>query len=550
MKSLAFLLLAAMAVACRSDRGYPPGPAFTIQDGNHNGNRFFFWLPPIVKQGAPAGQVFSQQLTPVVTVTNLCTGSVIRTFSGSDVQNNDEGDVQNNDEGDVQNNDEGDAYQVNWHTSDDDLDPSCTYRLAVNVGSRQLGVADLDVVESGKELKNVNTDEYIPLLADRTLPIKFFVGVGSLCDPGASDCGEGVARPDVNTTIVTLSGRAGVFIPAGAVTENVAVAVQSVDNPQDGVCIPALLQQFAGSGLVDNACYDYRATPTASNTDLGHFTFNSSVIVGICPPVNAMEQSHAILDLLQIYRFDDLGGGSTLALRNVAAPFLRCDPHYTTSLLGKFGQALVTLISPQPLAASTTTTAFDIGSGGSTDGFSRFTWALPIGGDLNFDVDPDNASIPAGAVINDAYHRIGVTLSRTSGLGLCQGTAVYANSINGSSNTVSLCPQGTPPAFSALSGVIVARFTVPVDRVCIDATPIVEGSSLLGGLPDGAFIEALGSDGSVISRVTAKATLHTQSICVGSMGVAAVRFAGLGSILTRFDNLSFSRILSAGPVTP
>ncbi len=534
MKSLACALLVAMAVACRSDRGYPPGPAFLIEDGSHNGNAFFYWLPPLVDQPAPTGQVFSRQISPTITITNLCTGTVIRTLTGSAVQLGDG------------------AYQANWRTSDDTLDPACTYRLAVSVGAQQLGTAEVDVVNNGSELKNVNSNEYIPLLDDRTLPVKFFVGVGSLCDAGVSDCGEGVAHPGVSTTIVTTSGRAGVLVPADAVTEDVTVTVQSADSPAGGVCIPGLLQQYSGTALVDNACYDFRATPTASNQQLGHFTFSGNVTVGICPPVNAMNQSHAVLDLLQIFQFDDFGGGNTLTqpLRNVAAPFLQCDPHYAPSLggretfLGDVARALVTLVSPRPLYASTTSAAFDLGSGGSTDVFSRFTWALPTGGTLNFDVTPDQVSIPAGAVINNAYSRIGVTLSRTSGLGLCPGSAVYANSIGSSNNTVSLCPQGTPAAFSALSGMIVARFTVPVDRVCIDATPIVQQLPLFGSLPDAAFIEGLTSNGTVIARVTAKATQQTQTICVGPTGVAAVRFAGLGSTLSRFDNLSFSRILS------
>jgi hypothetical protein len=205
---------------------------------------------------------------------------------------------------------------------------------------------------------------------------------------------------------------------------------------------------------------------------------------------------------------------------------------------------LTDLIGPKPLHASTLTAAFDLGSGGSTDGFSRFTWALPAGGTLNFDVTPEQLPIAAGDVLNTAYSRIGVALSRTSGVlgGLCPGTNVYANSIAGSSNTISLCPQGTPPAFSALSGVIVVRFTVPVARVCIDATPVVQLTGLFGVIPDGAFLEALAVDGSVLTRATAKAILQTQSLCAGPTGIAAVRFAGLGSALTRFDNLSFSRV--------
>jgi len=526
MKTLAFVLLAALAVACRNDRALPPGPAFVIEDGYHNGNAFFFWLAPVVQQQAPSAQVFSGKLTPTITVTNLCTGTVVRSISGADVQAG------------------SGEYQANWRTADDYLDPACTYRLAVSVGARQLGLADLDVVDNGRELKNVNSDEYIPLLDDRTLPIRFFIGVGSMCDPGVIDCGEGVARPGVSTTIVTASGRAGLLVPAGAVSENVTIAIQSVDNAPGSVCIPNLLNQYAGTAL-DNACYEYRASPTGGDGALGHFTFNSNVTVGICPPVNAMQESHAVLDLLQIYRFDDLGGGNTLtqALQNVPAPFLACDPDHDT-FIGTIGRALLKLVGPRPLYASATSAAFDLGSGGSTDGFSRFTWALPVGGMLDFEVTPDQVPIDAGAVINNAYSRIGVTLSRTSGaLGAtCPGTAVYANSPDGSNNTVSLCPQGTAPAFSALSGMVVVRFTVPVARVCIDALPIVGTLPLLGTVSDAAFLEGLASDGSVLGRITATATQQAQSLCLNQSGIAAVRFAGLGSTLTRFDNLSFSRI--------
>src|SRR6267378_3645549 len=206
MKYLAVTVLLAVALgSCHSDRGYPPGPSFLIEDGNHNGNAFFYWLPPMLTQQPPADQILSRQLSPTITVTNLCSGNVVRTFAGA-------------------------------------------------------GVADLDVVDSGEELRNVNTDEFVPLLADRTLPIKFFVGVGALCDAGVSDCGEAVAHPGVSTTIVTRSGRAGVFIPGDAISEDVAVTVQSVDNTDAG-CIPGLPQQYSGTPTVDNSCYDYHAKP-------------------------------------------------------------------------------------------------------------------------------------------------------------------------------------------------------------------------------------------------------------------------------------------------
>ena len=154
MKSPALGALVALAVGgalgCHGDRSYSAGPAALVEDGSHgSGNAFFFWLPPLLNQQAPAEQVFSEQLRPTVTISNLCSGEVIRTFSGADVQIADA------------------AYHANWHTTEDVLDPSCTYRIAVQTGSRQLGVADVDVVDDGSELKNVDTDEYLALLDDR-----------------------------------------------------------------------------------------------------------------------------------------------------------------------------------------------------------------------------------------------------------------------------------------------------------------------------------------------------------------------------------------------
>src|SRR5438093_4245365 len=139
------------AVACHGDRSYSAGPSYLVQDGGHaGGNAFFFWLPPVVNQQQAAGQVFSRQLTPTITIINLCTGDVIRTFAGSDVQLEDG------------------QYHANWHTPDDNLDPACAYRIAIQAGARQLGLAAVDVVDGGQDLKNVDTDPNIPLLGHPT----------------------------------------------------------------------------------------------------------------------------------------------------------------------------------------------------------------------------------------------------------------------------------------------------------------------------------------------------------------------------------------------
>jgi alpha-tubulin suppressor-like RCC1 family protein len=75
-------------------------------------------------------------------------------------------------------------YIVNWHTNEFDLDEATTYRIRVLVDGTELGYADIDAVSSGRELKSVNTDQYIPLKDGRTLPIKFRIEVGAAQEPG------------------------------------------------------------------------------------------------------------------------------------------------------------------------------------------------------------------------------------------------------------------------------------------------------------------------------------------------------------------------------
>jgi hypothetical protein len=368
MKRIAFAVIVVAAIAaCQSDRPFPPGPNAEIQDANHGeGNDFFFWLSPVINQHAPASQTFSGKLSPVVTITNSCGGGVVRTFSGADISASNA------------------AYHVNWQTAQDNLDPACTYRVTVRVGSSVMGFADVNVVSNGRELKNVNTNEVITLLDDRTLPLQFFLGVGSQCREGA-DCGEGTARGGTNTVIVTTSGRAGVFIPANALPDGqeVTISVESVDERIRGECIPGLADQYPGTpGVEDNACYDYHAD-TGEIEQSTRFQFNNPVTVGICPDVEALGLDHETMDAIQIFQFDEGEEVPIQPLDNTPAPFLRCDPHFTPSFGARrsffkgLADAVAALLGPRPLYARTRSAMFDLGAGGSTDGFSRFTWALP-----------------------------------------------------------------------------------------------------------------------------------------------------------------------------
>jgi len=517
------------AVFCHGDRSFPPGPSALIQDANQgSGNAFFFWLPPMVNQQAPAEQVLSKQLSPIVTITNLCSGAVIRTFAGADVST-----------GNAQ-------FQAIWHTADDSLDSSCTYRIAITAGSRQLGVADVDVVDDGRELKNVDTDQYIPLLVDRTLPIQFFIGVGSQCVSAESDCGEGTVLPGASTTIVTREGQAGVFVPAGAVDQPVTLIIESAN---DRPCIAGLLEPvFEGSvGPVGNSCYDFHTEPPLTDVNtVGKF--NTNVTVGICPDLTGVP--HVTQDLLQIFQLHIGADPAIRPLNNVPAPFLHCDPLFQQigsrrSGWGSLVGGLRGLFTPQPLFASTTT-AFDLGAGGQTDMFSRFTWALPSQLDLSFDQAPDLSAILPGAAVNSIYSRLGVTFSRSNPLSLCPGTAVYANDygilgLHSGQNNISPCPLGIASDFSQNGyGTIKASFAIPAVIACINATPTGFHNLLPGGV---AFIDALDANGNVLGHTESTTSRTAQQLCVNASGIAAVRFAGKGSAFALFDNLSWNRAM-------
>jgi alpha-tubulin suppressor-like RCC1 family protein len=166
------------ALACDPDvTGIPQGvaPALEILDGAHLGETHFFFLPPIVPQPVFAG-VTDAALSPEVRVCEwdgIACGAVVAAFSMTDGTASEV----------IRYDAVAEHYLVNWHTDRCAwgacaLDPDQDYRLRVLVGSLELGHADVDVVSSGRELRNVQTNEYIGLLNGRTLPVKFRIEQG------------------------------------------------------------------------------------------------------------------------------------------------------------------------------------------------------------------------------------------------------------------------------------------------------------------------------------------------------------------------------------
>jgi hypothetical protein len=364
-----------LLMACQSDRATTPSPgqpSADLQDGaNNGGNTDFFFLPPLVPDPSGTSSVyepgdFNPNLRPSVEICALelnasgtpigCVpGAPFKRFAPSELA------LSTTDE----------HYMVNWHTDDPPLGPGTLYRIRVLVGAAELGFVDVDPVGSGKELRNVQTEEYIRLVDGRTLPIKFRIENGSLCT-NDDDCVEATARGGQDNTITTPSGRAGVFIPADALNEGEEITV-IIQRHTDRPCLPADFPQR-------DECYDYFSDPPVrdrvrtAGSDIGvnqteEGGFNIDVTVGMCVDVTGLSDEQ--VDSLQLHKIDPEADQPRVeALPNAFVDFLRCEESTVGGIRGVL-RGLASLFVPRQLFAA------DAGLGGETGSFSIIGWGLP-----------------------------------------------------------------------------------------------------------------------------------------------------------------------------
>jgi hypothetical protein len=217
-RALGFLVLITFLACDGTELSLNPEtatPALEILDGAHNGgNEHFFFLPPMVPQPSYSG-VFDATLSPVVQIcewtATACVSPLVAEFtmttgSGSET---------------VRMVPEDEHYIVNWHTDQLRLDAVKTYRIRVLVAGIELGYADVDLVNSGKEAKNVNTGEYLPLIDGRTLPIKFRIEKASA-----------IIGPE-GGTLRALDPTISLTIPAAAVPQPEVITISlDYDTPR------------------------------------------------------------------------------------------------------------------------------------------------------------------------------------------------------------------------------------------------------------------------------------------------------------------------------
>lgn len=138
----------------------------------------FDWLPPVVRRSPPLARL-DTDANPRVELDELAVdGSTIRrvaTFSRTTGR------------GSERIRSVGQAFVLKWPTRSANLDPDRTYRIRVFDGAVELGLADLDVVPSQRDLKRVDRANYVPLVRDQALTLRFRITKVSVPPPRDAD---------------------------------------------------------------------------------------------------------------------------------------------------------------------------------------------------------------------------------------------------------------------------------------------------------------------------------------------------------------------------
>jgi hypothetical protein len=219
--AVAVVLAAACSEPTAPARAPEQGPATTISDAAHAGGpSHFYFLPPMVKAPASFSGTFDATLSPSVEVCALsgtACGATVATFTTSG-------------SGSERVRVDGGKYIVNFHSGSFSLDPSQLYRISVFVGAVRLGYADLKVVRSGGDLKNVDPDQYVALKNGATLPIAFRIEQGIAGAVVVSPALDTIAVGQTAQFTASVSDLHGNPLPGAPVTwSSSAPAVATVD---------------------------------------------------------------------------------------------------------------------------------------------------------------------------------------------------------------------------------------------------------------------------------------------------------------------------------
>jgi hypothetical protein len=207
-----------------------------IDDGAHSidgepGDPRFFFLPPIVSNPGTHG-TFDSSLNPVVTIEELETGELIESFTMSRDRSG---------SGVIRVNTRDEFYIVNWHTRRSKLDTDKRYIIRGFADSFEFGSVTLRVFNRRQYRKNAAHEKLFALVIGRMLPIKFRF----ILDPGS-------AVGPAGGTVTALDGNVALDFPAGALSDEIDISVESVDDlsalPAPDSLLPGSVYNFGPDG--------------------------------------------------------------------------------------------------------------------------------------------------------------------------------------------------------------------------------------------------------------------------------------------------------------
>src|SRR5688500_8189594 len=140
----------------------PAKPAAAISDASGSGNPHFYWLPPIARDTIYGG-TFDPGLQPQIRICRVaalpCAVPLVTFPSGAIAVNT-----------------AAESYSVVWSTKPANITPD-DYRAEVWIAGRKMGFADIRVVMSAKDLKNVPAG-FAGVLKSKNLTLAFRLELG------------------------------------------------------------------------------------------------------------------------------------------------------------------------------------------------------------------------------------------------------------------------------------------------------------------------------------------------------------------------------------
>src|SRR5687767_7712086 len=267
-------------------------PSTQISDGSKaGGNPDFWFLPPTVK--SPAGNPLyldhpvNPNLFPTIEIRNAANAVIV---SEREVQALFGGGIT--------------YWLFNWMVP---LSPDGIYRVTIRPAlgaTTVLGFADVYTSANNQDLKNVNTNLFIPIQDGRTLPIKFTIEAFALCAiPGQGPCTtEAVpfsTGGDVTVQVPGTTGQSGVKVNQNSSSNKKPVI--TVEPCEDANGVPYSLNPLVTDLPVFGPCLSVKSDPPVSPADLAN---KAEVFICDITPFIPSGMPHSQVHRITLHRYD------------------------------------------------------------------------------------------------------------------------------------------------------------------------------------------------------------------------------------------------------